>query len=229
VRPPGEDLRPSVTVVLLRDGPQGVEVLLVRRHPRLAVHGGAWVFPGGGIDPADGIRGPESDPWAPARRAAVRETLEEAGLRLALESLVPMACWVTPEGLPRRYRTWFFAALAPAGGMVQVDRREIVDHRWLTPAAALAAQGVGDLELPPPTFVTLHALAGARAAAPALEVLKSRVPRDFRPRIRAVGGGMIFFYQTDAGYTDLDHRRPGPRHRLWVGAGGWRYENDDGG
>ena len=49
----GVDAAPAATVVLLRDGDDGLEVLLARRSSKLAFHGGAWVFPGGRIDPDD--------------------------------------------------------------------------------------------------------------------------------------------------------------------------------
>ena len=51
-----EDLPPAIpaaTVVLLRDGADGVETLMLRRDSKLAFAGGAWVFPGGRIDPED--------------------------------------------------------------------------------------------------------------------------------------------------------------------------------
>ena len=50
VRP---DPIPAATVVLLRDGDDGVETLMLRRDTNLAFAGGAWVFPGGRIDPDD--------------------------------------------------------------------------------------------------------------------------------------------------------------------------------
>lgn len=43
----------SATVVMLRDGPSGLEVLLLKRHAASSVLGGAFVFPGGKLDPAD--------------------------------------------------------------------------------------------------------------------------------------------------------------------------------
>jgi 8-oxo-dGTP pyrophosphatase MutT (NUDIX family) len=43
----------SATVVMLRDGPGGLEVLLMKRHAASAVLGGAFVFPGGKLDAAD--------------------------------------------------------------------------------------------------------------------------------------------------------------------------------
>lgn len=44
---------PSATVILLRDAGDSLETLLLRRNSQLAFHGGAWVFPGGRIDPED--------------------------------------------------------------------------------------------------------------------------------------------------------------------------------
>src|SRR5437868_6984643 len=89
--------RPAATVVLLRDGAAtGCEVLLVRRNAQLSFHGGAWVFPGGRIDPMDYGDVPH-DAVRAARRAACREAWEEAAVRLHPDSLITMARWVTPE------------------------------------------------------------------------------------------------------------------------------------
>ncbi len=45
--------RDAATVVMLRDGALGIEVLLLKRHTASAVLGGAFVFPGGKLDAAD--------------------------------------------------------------------------------------------------------------------------------------------------------------------------------
>jgi 8-oxo-dGTP pyrophosphatase MutT (NUDIX family) len=42
--------RPAATVLLLRDGAEGVEILMTRRSPTASFAPGAYVFPGGGID-----------------------------------------------------------------------------------------------------------------------------------------------------------------------------------
>ena len=52
-QPSGAVAAPAATVVLIRDGEQGLEVLLARRSSQLAFHGGAWVFPGGLVDRGD--------------------------------------------------------------------------------------------------------------------------------------------------------------------------------
>jgi len=92
---------PSATVVLLRDGPDDLEVFLMRRHTESFVLGGAYVFPGGKVDreDADWVARLDREPaalhallaepeLAPAEAAglyvaAVRELFEEAGLLLA--------------------------------------------------------------------------------------------------------------------------------------------------
>jgi 8-oxo-dGTP pyrophosphatase MutT (NUDIX family) len=91
---------PAATVVLLRQGTDGCEVLLVRRSARLSFHGGAWVFPGGRIDSADYAAADSADVAGAARHAAARETREEAGVEVSPQCLVLFARWVTPEELP---------------------------------------------------------------------------------------------------------------------------------
>ncbi|MEQ8660592.1 MAG: NUDIX hydrolase [Gammaproteobacteria bacterium] len=146
--------RPSASVVIARDA-GALEILMLRRNERIAFHGGAWVFPGGRVD-ADDQRGTGADELAVARRAAVRETIEETGLAPAAESLLPFAHWTTPVGLPKRFATWFFLAPVADDVSVTVDNDEIIDYRWLTPAAALAAHAAGAIDLPAPTYVTLR-------------------------------------------------------------------------
>jgi 8-oxo-dGTP pyrophosphatase MutT (NUDIX family) len=94
-----ENARPAATVVVLRDGPAGPEVFMVRRHQGTAFMGGAHVFPGGRVDAADGdadeswcdgiahatrqldgLQAPEALAY---HVAAARELFEEAGVLLA--------------------------------------------------------------------------------------------------------------------------------------------------
>lgn len=92
--------RPAATIVLLRPGPQGPEVLMLQRTPSAAFLGGAYVFPGGSLDGADhdpavlarvtGRAEAEANARLKLSRgalayyvAAVRECFEEAGVLLA--------------------------------------------------------------------------------------------------------------------------------------------------
>ena len=218
-------LRRAATVVLVRDGAHGVEALLLRRHSDLAFHGGAWVFPGGRIDDEDYGAVPEDHERA-ARVAACREAQEEASLTVDSDALVPFAHWTTPVGPPRRFATWFFIGAVPSTGHdVGVDGGEITDHRWFLPEEALAARAAGEIELPPPTFVSLTWLDGAPSAAAAVEDARGRDYVTFEPRLHRVDDGMVHLYAGDAAYEDvalLD--AAAHRHRLWTASTEWRYE-----
>jgi 8-oxo-dGTP pyrophosphatase MutT (NUDIX family) len=220
---PRSPAHPAATVVLLRDGENGSEVLLLRRNERLAFHGGAWVFPGGRLDRADYEAAGSDDVVAVARHAAVREAREEAGLSVSPGCLVLLSRWITPDILPKRFDTWFFAARIDDDA-VHIDGEEIHDHLWISPDEALATRARGEIELPPPTFVTLLGLAGSRSAAETLASLSLREAETFAPRICMVSGGACSLYAGDAGYDDGAVDREGPRHRLWMLGSSWRYE-----
>src|SRR5216684_8949233 len=46
-------------------------------------------------------------------KTTLLKVLTDSGMLLALDELVPYAHWITPEGLPKRFDTWFFLAAAP--------------------------------------------------------------------------------------------------------------------
>lgn len=162
--------RPASTVIVLRDGELPFEVLLLKRHDKVAFMAGAYVFPGGRVDDADciGVEVPRSgvrhfDDLDAAeeqtyRRAAVREVEEECGVRLDAGALTAFAHWVTPEIEIRRYDTRFFLARMPAGQIAQHDDRETTAMAWLTPNEALRQCHEGEILLPPPTWTTFRQL-----------------------------------------------------------------------
>lgn len=212
----------AATVVLMRSpiAGAGLEVLLLRRSTQLAFYGGAWVFPGGRVDADDGGAG---HPERTARLCGVRELAEECGLVVEPDELVPFARWLTPPGRPRRFDTWYFAARAPAG-TVHVDGGEIDAHRWMTPTAAIAARAEGQIELPPPTFVTLAQLAAFSDPDATHAALRMSEVQRFVPRPCEVEGGVVYLYEDDAGYLARDPMQHGTRHRLSALATGWSYE-----
>lgn len=145
---------PAATVVLLRDADAGPEVLMLRKNSKIAF-GGMWVFPGGRIDPEDYPTDGDRD--AAARNAAAREAAEEAGVTLDANEFIWFAHWTPPPSTPVRFATWFFAARA-SDEAIDIDGGEIEDHRWIRPADALAKHAEGEIDLVPPTWVTLHHL-----------------------------------------------------------------------
>jgi len=218
---------PAATVVPLRDGLGGIETLMLRRNSRLEFAGGMWVWPGGRIDPGDYPGGVvRDDPTtleAAARAAAVREAAEEAGLAVDPSTLVWFAHWTPPTISPKRFATWFFAARAPEGE-VTIDGGEIHDHAWWAPTEAMRLRNALEIELSPPTWITLEHLRGYSSVDAALEDLSARPPQYFATRFASVEGGAVALYDGDAGYDDEDPERPGARHRLWMVGADWRYE-----
>ena len=85
---------PAATLVVFRDRPGAAELLFVERAASMAFAGGAIVFPGGRVDPGDHVLGalrPDLDPQdSAARVAAIRETIEEAGLAVGVVGAIDM-------------------------------------------------------------------------------------------------------------------------------------------
>lgn len=216
---------PAATVILLRDTADGLETLMLRRNSKLAF-GGMWVFPGGRVDPADldpgAGDGPDAE-YAAARRCAVREAQEESGLVVAVSDLVALSHWTPPPVTPKRFATWFFVAPAPTGAVV-IDDGEIHEHRWLSPRAALDQRDAGEIELAPPTWVTLHTLTEAADTADALARAAAVEPLVFVTHIATTADGLAALWSGDHAYETGEADVPGPRHRLVMTDTAWRYE-----
>jgi 8-oxo-dGTP pyrophosphatase MutT (NUDIX family) len=184
---PGEELntgaapttpRQAATVILLRGGTAGLEVLLVKRNPEQRFMGGAWVFPGGAVDAS------EAEEDEAHRVAGVREVREEAGIELpGPDALVAYARWITPAQIRTRFDTRFFLAALPAGQEATPDGDECVDARWFTPQGALDAFHAGEIELVFPTIRTLEQLSAHASAADALGAAAAREVRPVEPRV----------------------------------------------
>ena len=222
---------PAATVVLLRDAAEGPEVLMLRKNSKIAF-GGMWVFPGGRIDAEDYAGGDDASAAArnsAARNAAAREAKEEAGIALDPAAFVWFAHWTPPPSAPVRFATWFFAAPAGTAGeqAVAIDDGEIKAHQWIRPADALAKHAEGEIDLVPPTWVTLYHIGRYRPVAALLRHLSETPPRTYETRaVKRADGVRVALWRGDAGYDDWDADRPGPRHRLVMPADGFTFEND---
>ena len=139
-------VKPAATAVLLRDGDGGPELLLLRRLRSAGFVPGAWVFPGGRVDDADGLpdlvamlgptpRGPGAAFWL----ATIREVFEETGLLLARPA------GDAGDGADAdRLRRWREALLVDEAtlldafedlGLVPDIRRMVYCSHWITPVA----------------------------------------------------------------------------------------------
>jgi 8-oxo-dGTP pyrophosphatase MutT (NUDIX family) len=217
---------------MLVDDRPDLHVFMLRRNPRSVFGPGAFVFPGGAVDPADSDDGLTKrvigldDGRASARLGlisgglrvwigALRETFEEAGILLAAgpeptalgaararlnagelrladvldehglvldaSDVFLFSHWLTPEGAPRRYDTWFLVAPAPRGQEGSHDDAELVHSEWVRPSDALARHASGDLELIFPTLRTLRVLESFATAAALLDAVRDANRATDRP------------------------------------------------
>lgn len=171
--------------MLLRDGAEGIEVLMVRRSSRSAFAPDAFVFPGGTVDAED--YGAQPGAWterilrefrarvpdalasseppvepsdaAALVRAAVREVREEASIDVDPDSLFLFSHWITPPTEPRRYNTHFFVASIGNGVHGEADAVETHDAQWVAPHLALERHRRGEMHLVYPTIKHLERLA----------------------------------------------------------------------
>jgi len=165
--------RLAATIILLRGGAQTLEVLLVLRTSSARFMPGAWVFPGGAVEPDED-----------ERTAAVRELGEEAGITVPDgEALVLFSRWITPSHMPIRFDTHFFLAAAPSDAQVVVDGSETVDHCWITPQAALELHEADELLLVLPTLTQLGRLSGFASSDELLAYADGREVVAVQPRV----------------------------------------------
>ena len=150
---------------------------MVQRTPKARFMGGAWVFPGGSVDPGEDLRA-----------AAVREVVEEVEVTLPdPAALVPFARWITPPEVTIRFDTYFFLAPAPDGAEAKPDGQEIVDARWFEPARALEGSEAGDLLMVFPTIKNLEVLARFDTADALLQWASTHEVRPVQPRVEGQG------------------------------------------
>jgi 8-oxo-dGTP pyrophosphatase MutT (NUDIX family) len=150
--------RPAATVMMLRDAPGGCEVLMLKRNLNSDFVGGAYVFPGGGVDAADATSTAEhvvegiSDAEASARLglaagglayyvACIRELFEEAGLLVARDGEDNIVRFDDPEVAQRfaahrrqvNAREMRFLDVMSAEGLrLDLRQLEYISH-WVTP------------------------------------------------------------------------------------------------
>jgi 8-oxo-dGTP pyrophosphatase MutT (NUDIX family) len=185
------EARPAATLILMRDSPDGPEVLLVQRNPEQKFMGGAWVFPGGAVHQDDA--GPEA--------AALRELEEEAGIAMSdPAALVPFSRWITPEEVSVRFDTFFYVAAAPDGAEAKPDGQECVGARWVRPATALEESARDELLLVFPTIKNLEPLVDFESVEEALAAIRKQEVTAIQPRVVVSEDRAEIFMPGEPGY-----------------------------
>ena len=123
-------------MLLLRDGAQGLEVLMTRRSTKASFAPGAYVFPGGGIDALDAQshaaaarRATQSDEQLTQAIAAIRESFEELGVLLARHL---DGRWADADDIAALDRHAPFAAQCQARGLQLAADGVFTLARWIT-------------------------------------------------------------------------------------------------
>ena len=110
---------------------------------------------------------------------------------------------------------------------VTVEGEEIAEHEWISPANALARHGKGEIDLAPPTWITLHHVSRYETAAEVLKVFADNPHRVYETHIgKRADGVRVAMWDGDAGYEATDADAEGPRHRLVMAEGGFEFETD---
>ncbi len=215
-------LIPAATILLLREHNARLEVLMLRRNRALKAFAGAWVFPGGRVDPEDG-RG--QSVIERARIAAIRETAEETSLDISMSSTEALSNWIPPAAEIRRFSTWFFIAEAPASDVL-IDHGEIHDFQWVNPAEFIQKIPSPDITLFPPTYVSLHQIKDFLTPKAALSHFAQTPPAIFKTKFAKSDSGYVTYWQGDAAYETDDLDSKGPRNRLHAGPNKWTYTTE---
>src|ERR1700682_2232191 len=128
------------------------------------------------------------------------KVLTDNGMLLALDELVPYAHWITPEGMPKRFDTWFFLAAAPPEQAGAHDGKESTDSIWVSPREALAGGESGRFKLPFPTTRNLIKLGKQKSVRAALDDARDRPIVSVMPVMTRLNGGWQLRIPAEAGY-----------------------------
>jgi 8-oxo-dGTP pyrophosphatase MutT (NUDIX family) len=133
-------------------------------------------------------------------RMTFLEVLTDSDVALALDELVPYAHWITPEGMSKRFDTWFFLAAAPPEQLGAHDGRESTDSIWVSPGEAVAGGESGRFKLPFPTTRNLIKLSKQPNAKAALDDARGKPIVTVMPVMTKINGGRQLRIPREAGY-----------------------------
>jgi 8-oxo-dGTP pyrophosphatase MutT (NUDIX family) len=198
-----DELRLAASVIAGRDGPEGLQLLVIERSRSSRFLPGYVAFPGGANTPDD--RGLAAE-WfgteeESSRACAVRELAEETSLALtadglgpiggwdplnpvnmappALDQLPEIAHWIAPEDVPVRFDARYFAIESIDGLEPTPDGTEASAAWWTSAKELLAEHEAGSRKVYWPTYFTLTSLAPCGSVADLLELrLETREPSD---------------------------------------------------
>lgn len=98
------------------------------------------------------------------RELSLHQVLDDAGFLLRADLMHVKAHWLTPEFEPRRFDTWFFAAVMPEHQEADGETSEADEAMWVVPEDLLEAYAAGTALMLPPTVVCVEEVRDAASA-----------------------------------------------------------------
>ncbi|MBI1210976.1 MAG: NUDIX hydrolase [Alphaproteobacteria bacterium] len=192
-----DDLQLSLAACAIREGFEESGILLARRT--------------GSGDLISAEHAMSLDDWRPKLNASeigLVEFLSKEKLRLACDTLVSFAHWVTPVFMPKRFDTYFYVAAAPSGQLGRHDGSESVDSVWVNPNEA-----IGDKRwtIIFPTKMNLLKLGAAKTAEEALATARKTPVVTVLPEVVTRADGRYLTIPDNAGYGKVEESMAGFR------------------
>jgi len=181
--------RLSLAACAVREGFEESGILLARKP--------------GAKDMLDAASATALSPWRPKlnnSEVGLVEFLQQNDLRLALDTLVPFAHWITPVFMPKRFDTHFYLVEAPRGQLGRHDGSESVDSVWVNPLAAIEDK---QWTIIFPTKMNLVMLGESKTVADALAKARSRRVVTVEPKVETIDGKPMLVIPEDAGYGKI--------------------------
>jgi len=189
----GDPVRKAASIIAVREGAGEPEVLVIERTRTARFLPGYVAFPGGAVDAGDVVLAERwfGDRAEAARACAIRELIEEVGLRPTDDSLeeagsdafdaversglragrLPrLARWIAPPDVPVRFDAEYFALASRAGPKPIADGAEAAAAWWVSPARLLSEWEDASRRLYWPTYFTVRALARCADASALLDL-----------------------------------------------------------
>lgn len=169
---------------------------------------------------------PEVEPARLTARARLAEhgflgALRDLGAPLDLDAMEPFSRWITPLVETRRFDTRFFLTEAPAHQEGLADGSETDSVLWIGAREALSRHTAGELNLLPPTWMTLSALAAFDSVAEAMDNARVTVTPRVQPELVQSEAGFTLCFPGDPAHSISTQALPGPT-RLTLDVGRWR-------
>lgn len=147
---------PAAAVAFVRDTDRGIEVYLNRRPAHFRYYPGAFVFPGGRLDPDD----------TDIKATAAREVQEEIGIEIDTDRLIPLRNIHTSAHAGPVYHMLTFAYQADREFNTSLNTEEVDEEMWIMAREALAR-----FELPYQIKAAVHTISSFVSVAELLRAL----------------------------------------------------------